>query len=256
MSLTEGLSKEEVMTWRPEKLADYMRQDSDSDEYEEFQQEAADGNYIVPLNEPHAAESPQNTKAEDHRFPRPPGPQKVFKGPCHPMAEGSVVMATGSHTNSRQVPAIPQRTVFTRENNQTPNVPAPAPRTHLSAPTKSSRQVLDPSWYRGRITRHQAEVSLREVNKDGAFLVRDSSHSSSQHPYTLMLLYQARIFNIKIQKQNECYYLGNGTKNTKSFLGVREMIIHHMNTPLLLIDAADQGSEEQLQCCLLHPAGL
>ncbi|CAJ1058212.1 lymphocyte cytosolic protein 2-like isoform X1 [Xyrichtys novacula] len=116
-------------------------------------------------------------------------------------------------------------------------------------------QDLDPSWYGGQMTRNQAEAALRGVNKDGAFLVRNSSTSSGEHPYTLMLLRQNKIFNIKIRNQDNYYSLGTKLNN-KSFPGVREMITHHTHTPLLLIDAKDQSLEAHSECCLLHPAGL
>uniref|UniRef100_A0A096LZS5 Lymphocyte cytosolic protein 2b n=1 Tax=Poecilia formosa TaxID=48698 RepID=A0A096LZS5_POEFO len=289
--------------------------DSESD-YEEFNEEAADGNYIVPLTEPLTADNLHKAKArEDHRL-HPvfslPDPQRVSK--VHSLPTGNEKLPCSAHSSNFQraankkpeKPPVPQR-AFTRlgANNITPHVPVPTSHVLSNQPTRTTGHVnkqqvqlvtqksafseskqqmamlynttaktfsesdtelkntfvltnqgLDPSWYKGRITRNQAEVSLWEVNKDGAFLVRDSSHGSTQHPYTLMLLNQGKIFNIKIQRQNDFYFLGNGTNNTKSFLRVKEMIIHHMSTPLLLKDATDQCSEEQPQCCLLHPAGL
>ncbi|KAM4586635.1 lymphocyte cytosolic protein 2 [Fundulus diaphanus] len=183
-------------------------------------------------------------------MPEPQKPSKVLYRPTG----GAVAVATGSLTSRRPPPVVPQRNVPNRANNQVARVPALIQHTRSDLSVRTSRQGLDPRWYRGRITRNQAEVSLWEVNKDGAFLVRDSSHSSTQHPYTLMLLKQGKIYNIKIQRQNDFYFLGNGVNNIKRFLGVKEMIVHHMNTPLLLIDATHQSSEEQ--CCLLHPAGL
>ncbi|XP_037833440.1 lymphocyte cytosolic protein 2 [Kryptolebias marmoratus] len=118
------------------------------------------------------------------------------------------------------------------------------------------RSCLDPSWYGGNVTRHEAEAALRAVNKDGAFIVRDSSKGSAEHPHTLMLLNQGKIYNIKIRRQGNSYLLGNGFNRTQRFPGVTEAIIHYTNTPLVLIDAAAQSSAEKPQCCLLHPAGL
>ncbi|XP_023254531.1 cytokine-dependent hematopoietic cell linker-like [Seriola lalandi dorsalis] len=94
------------------------------------------------------------------------------------------------------------------------------------------------------------------MNKDGAFVVRDSTTGSAEHPYTLMLLKQGKVYNIQIRNHMDSYSLGTGLHNTKSFPGVKEMITHHTHTPLLLIDATDQNYEAQSQCCLLHPAGL
>lgn len=51
--------------------------------------------------------------------------------------------------------------------------------------------------------------------QDGAFIVRDSSKAFAEHPYTLMLLQQGRIYNIKIRNQGNAYSLGNGTNESK-----------------------------------------
>ncbi|KAK7922561.1 hypothetical protein WMY93_009463 [Mugilogobius chulae] len=109
-------------------------------------------------------------------------------------------------------------------------------------------QALDPRWYGGEMSRHQAEAALTEANKDGAFVVRDSSKGRAEHPYTLMVLKEAKVYNIKIRKQGDLFFLGNGLHNKKSFPGVREMITHHAHTPLLLIDAKDRSSRRSAPC--------
>ncbi|XP_034546234.1 lymphocyte cytosolic protein 2 [Notolabrus celidotus] len=114
-----------------------------------------------------------------------------------------------------------------KQSHHTP--PVPVQPVKINSPLPEPRQCIqdmDPSWYGGQMTRHPAEAALREVNKDGAFLVRDSSKVSDEHPYTLMLLKQHKVFNIKIRNQGNSFSLGNGLNN-KSFPGVREMITHH-----------------------------
>ncbi|XP_033949317.1 lymphocyte cytosolic protein 2 isoform X2 [Pseudochaenichthys georgianus] len=156
-------------------------------------------------------------------------------------------------------PRIPRATdVFNRisKHYQVPSAPTqPAPVKSIQEPTQCI-EGLDPSWYGGKVTRREAEAALREMNKDGAFVVRDSSQGALEQPYTLMLLKQGKVYNIMIRNQGNSYSLGTGLKTTKSFPGVKEMITHHTHTPLLLIDATDRSSEAQNQCRLLHPAGL
>lgn len=53
------------------------------------------------------------------------------------------------------------------------------------------------------------------VFKDGAFVVRDSTKGFAEHPYTLMLLKQGKVYNIKIRNQGNSYSLGTGVNNTK-----------------------------------------
>ncbi|XP_076018932.1 lymphocyte cytosolic protein 2 [Genypterus blacodes] len=115
---------------------------------------------------------------------------------------------------------------------------------------------LDPGWYGGKLTRQQAEVALRQINEDGAFVVRDSSRGSTEHPYTLMVLKEGRVYNIKIMNNGHSYSFGNNPKTSQRYPGVREMIAHYTHTPLLLIDAIDRRPGAESQCCLLHPVGI
>ncbi|KAL7853789.1 hypothetical protein AOLI_G00206330 [Acnodon oligacanthus] len=116
-------------------------------------------------------------------------------------------------------------------------------------------QGMDPAWYMGQVTRSQAEGSLRRVNRDGTFLVRDSSKGSATQPYTLMVLYQSKVFNIQIRKEPHGFLLGTGLKSSEIFPSVSDIIHQHMQMPLLLIDAKNRGSGQQNQCALTHPAG-
>ncbi|XP_039668494.1 lymphocyte cytosolic protein 2 isoform X1 [Perca fluviatilis] len=229
-----------------------------------------------PVNEPIPAE---RTSKLPH--PRPPRmtPQRPLKalasqpnlhvdrskkpGQCGPSQtdltkpKGSAVKAPGSSTSEIFKPRVPRPTdVANRASKLIPLPPVPTQPAKVNNSIPGPSEGLDPSWYVGKVTRHQAEVALREVNKDGAFVVRDSSQGAVEHPYTLMLLKQGKVYNIMIRNQGNSYSLGTGLKNTKSFPGVKEMITQHTHTPLLLIDATDQSSEAQSQCCLLHPAGL
>ncbi|XP_041700261.1 lymphocyte cytosolic protein 2 [Coregonus clupeaformis] len=148
-----------------------------------------------------------------------------------------------------------------RSSSSKPPPPAlPAPPSHpppsMVRNTKpGTEEDMVPVWYGGLVTRGQAEASLRWVNKDGAFLVRDSSKGSSEQPYTLMVLNQGKVYNVQIRHQGNTYHLGTGLMGIESFPGVKEMIDHYTHTPLLLIDM-EIGTGAQSQCCLLHPATL
>ncbi|KAK5897356.1 hypothetical protein CesoFtcFv8_010426 [Champsocephalus esox] len=174
-------------------------------------------------------------------------------------SKGSAVKAAGSFTGRIPKPRNPKATdVFNRisKRYQVPSAPTqPTPVKSIQEPTQCI-EGLDPSWYGGKVTRREAEAALRAMNKDGAFVVRDSSQGALEQPYTLMLLKQGKVYNIMIRNQGNSYSLGTGLKTTKSFPGVKEMITHHTHTPLLLIDAIDRSSAAQNQCRLLHPAGL
>ncbi|XP_047210320.1 uncharacterized protein lcp2b [Girardinichthys multiradiatus] len=159
----------------------------------EFNEEPGGGNYVVPVSEPHTAYNLHNPRArEDHSFqsvfshlPKPPEPQRTSKvptahlsnfqdkNPVKPpvpqrivshLTEGSVAVASGSLARRRPLPIVPQQHSSNRAN-QNPHVPVPTQHVQLKQSIRTSQQNLDPTWYRGRITRNQAELSLREVNK-------------------------------------------------------------------------------------------
>ncbi|CAB1353047.1 unnamed protein product [Coregonus sp. 'balchen'] len=137
-------------------------------------------------------------------------------------------------------------------------MPAPLP-VQASMPPPADQedeQDMNPQWYVGKVTRGQAEGCLRQVNKDGAFLVRDSSKRSSIQPYTLMVLYQDKVYNIQIRCEQNEFLLGTGLKASETFLMVAHIINHYRQSPLLLIDAKNRESGQQNQCPLIYPAGL
>ncbi|XP_059207041.1 lymphocyte cytosolic protein 2a [Centropristis striata] len=124
-----------------------------------------------------------------------------------------------------------------------------------SPPTTGHTQGLDPHWYVGKVGRGQAEGCLKRVNKDGAYLVRDSTRQLANQPFTLMVLYQDKVYNIQIRQQNQRFLLGTGLKVQENFPSVNDIIGHYSQSPLLLIDAKNRGSSQQNQCLLSDPAG-
>ncbi|XP_040006311.1 lymphocyte cytosolic protein 2a isoform X2 [Xiphias gladius] len=121
--------------------------------------------------------------------------------------------------------------------------------------TTSHKQEMDPCWYVGKVTRGQAEGCLKRVHKDGAYLVRDSTRQLANQPFTLMVFYQDKVFNIQIRQQNQQFLLGTGLKVQECFPSVSEIIGHYSQSPLLLIDAKNRCSGQQNQCLLSDPAG-
>ncbi|XP_076605825.1 lymphocyte cytosolic protein 2a [Chaetodon auriga] len=121
--------------------------------------------------------------------------------------------------------------------------------------TAGCTQGLDDSWYVGKVTRGQAEGCLKHVCKDGAYLVRDSTKQLANQPFTLMVYYQDKVYNIQIRQQNQQFLLGTGLKAQETFPSVSGIISHYSQSPLLLIDAKNRGSGQQNQCLLSDPAG-
>ncbi|KPP72813.1 B-cell linker protein-like [Scleropages formosus] len=90
--------------------------------------------------------------------------------------------------------------------------------------------------------------------QDGAFLVRHSSAQSVRQPYTLVVLYQEKVYNIPVRflEETQSYALGKEGKKTEEIFGsLQEIISHHMKNPILLIDSKSQAKQTTY---LTHPA--
>lgn len=124
-----------------------------------------------------------------------------------------------------------------------------------SLPPAAASMALDPNWYVGRVTRGTAEGCLTDVQKDGAYLVRDSTRQQPNQPFTLMVFYQNKVYNIQIRQHNQQFQLGTGLKAQEFFPSVSDIINHYSQSPLVLIDAKNRSSSHQNQCLLSDPVG-
>ncbi|CDQ79432.1 unnamed protein product [Oncorhynchus mykiss] len=137
----------------------------------------------------------------------------------------------------------------------TTNMPAP----HSWRPQAEERGPDPPRMPKPPLPCQQEQLvgrqSPAEQQQDGAFLVRDSSKRSSIQPYTLMVLYQDKVYNIQIRCEQNEFLLGTGLKVSETYPMVAHIIAHYRQSPLLLIDAKNRGSGQQSQCPLIYPAG-
>ncbi|XP_051960345.1 lymphocyte cytosolic protein 2a [Xyrauchen texanus] len=161
----------------------------------------------------------------------------------------------GTHGQSSQTDSVNPNRSLPAELQKAMSAHRSSPRAALPQPNTGSKQDMDPAWYMGQITRGEAENCLRRVNRDGAFLVRDSSNHSTNQPYTLVVLYQEKVYNIQIRRQRDGFMLGTGLKGSENFERVADIISQHRHMPLLLIDAKNRVSSQQNQCALIYPAG-
>ncbi|XP_010892680.1 lymphocyte cytosolic protein 2 isoform X2 [Esox lucius] len=227
-----------------------------------------------PTPQAHHHSAPRGDALVKPPLPRPNQSNKVIKKPplvpqidrskkpgrsTPPMKGPSHQYPTTPVTPTRKSPQLKAPESSNRfRSSKPPNVDPTLP---FHPPSKVTTTKLgtvrgtdmDPGWYGGLVTRGQAEAFLRQVNKDAAFLVRDSSKGSPDQPYTLMVLSQDKVYNIQIRRKGNTYQLGTGLMGSESFPGVKEMIEHFKHTPLLLIDAMERGTGVHQECCLLHP---
>ncbi|XP_044293299.1 SH2 domain-containing protein 6 [Varanus komodoensis] len=109
------------------------------------------------------------------------------------------------------------------------------------------------AWYAGNCDRRTAEVALLQFNKDGAYVVRQSSRQGGSQPFTLVVLYKKYVYNIPIRcvMDSSQYTLGKaGKEHEELFDSVASIIQYYSQHPLVLIDAHTATKEKT---CLLFP---
>nr|XP_017214216.1 B-cell linker protein isoform X1 [Danio rerio] len=94
-------------------------------------------------------------------------------------------------------------------------------------------------WYASGCDRKTAEDALIRSAKDGSFLLRKSSGVDAQQPYTLVVFYNSRVYNIPVRyiASTKQYSLGKEKQGEERFSSVCDMIENHQKNPLVLVDS-------------------
>ncbi|CAL8391231.1 unnamed protein product [Arctogadus glacialis] len=94
-------------------------------------------------------------------------------------------------------------------------------------------------WYASTCDRKAAEEVLIQSNRDGSFLVRNSSGQDVEQPYTLAVLYNGKVYNIPVRfiQATQQYALGREKKGEEHFSSISSIIENHIKNPLVLIDS-------------------
>ncbi|NXT85878.1 LCP2 protein, partial [Zapornia atra] len=187
--------------------------------------------------------------AKSVKPPPKPGPNSMLG------AESARNLSSSGSLPPRLHPGNPSRSPSRGASDIRPPLPIPSRQTVHQMNMEAEEDSLSEEWYVAYVSRPEAEAALRKINKDGTFLVRDSSRKTATHPYVLMVLYRDKVYNIQIryQEQDHIYLLGTGLKGREDFSSVADIIDYFQRTPLLLIDGKDRGSRNQ--CMLKYAAG-
>uniref|UniRef100_A0A4W5N2B5 Lymphocyte cytosolic protein 2a n=1 Tax=Hucho hucho TaxID=62062 RepID=A0A4W5N2B5_9TELE len=215
----------------------------------------------IPARKLNTTDRAEEKSPDPPRMPKPPlpVPTRVTRSSSSVGNNRSAVHPASLHAPYSTAPdtlsASRLQSSFSHRSKIMP-VPSPVQASMPPPADLEDEQDMNPQWYVGQVTRGLAEGCLRRVNKDGAFLVRDSSKRSSIQPYTLMVLYQDKVYNIQIRCEQNKFLLGTGLKAAETFPMVAHIINHYRQSPLLMIDAKNRESGQQNQCPLIYPAGL
>ncbi|XP_048863947.1 B-cell linker protein isoform X2 [Brienomyrus brachyistius] len=130
----------------------------------------------------------------------------------------------------------------------------PLPQGRSSTEEKDAG-VYQKAWYAGACDRKTAEDALTHTNKDGCFLVRKSSGQDAQQPYTLVVFYKRRVYNIPVRfiQSTQHYALGREKKGEERFSSVSSIIENHQKNALVLIDSQSNTKDSTKLCYAVKP---
>ncbi|XP_040217749.1 B-cell linker protein isoform X2 [Rana temporaria] len=177
-----------------------------------------------------------------------PHPRKPKPGPTSPRTPGFLPRDLNSNIEK---PAVLERQRIQSIESDVP----PTPPSRQSLPEIASRYVVNHSrhgsvveqdagvlnkdWYSSSCDRKAAEEALQAACKDGAFLVRRSTGQDQKQPFTLVVFYKKRVYNIPVRfiESTKQYALGREKSGEEKFNSIAEMIENHQRSSLVLIDS-------------------
>lgn len=90
------------------------------------------------------------------------------------------------------------------------------------------------SWFHD-LERNEAERMLKQIGRDGVYLVRRSKRAGLSSPFTLTLYHNERIFHLNVRHRTDgLYALGMEKYKEKTFASVAELVEHHNSEPIFL----------------------
>ncbi|XP_045053420.1 B-cell linker protein isoform X2 [Desmodus rotundus] len=158
--------------------------------------------------------------------------QEAVPSPAFPLAQKQV------HQKPVPLPRFPEG------GSPTVDVPLPSFSSNSSASEQEADVHCKP-WYAGACDRKSAEEALYRSNKDGSFLIRKSSGHDSKQPYTLVVFFNKRVYNVPVRfiEATKQYALGRKKNGEEYFGSVAEIIKNHQHSPLVLIDSQNNTKD-------------
>uniref|UniRef100_A0A3B3DSB0 SH2 domain-containing protein n=1 Tax=Oryzias melastigma TaxID=30732 RepID=A0A3B3DSB0_ORYME len=108
--------------------------------------------------------------------------------------------------------------------------------------TSQDADVCNKPWYASACDRRTADEALMRFNKNGAFMVRKSSGHDAQQPYTLVVFYKGRVYNIPIRfiANTQQFALGREKRGEEVW---PDRVSNHQKNPLVLIDTQSNSKD-------------
>uniref|UniRef100_A0A3Q1F3S5 SH2 domain-containing protein n=1 Tax=Acanthochromis polyacanthus TaxID=80966 RepID=A0A3Q1F3S5_9TELE len=131
-------------------------------------------------------------------------------------------------------------------------------KTLNASPSAADADVYMKPWYAAacdRKTLSSRLITACFLFQDGAFMVRKSSGQDAQQPYTLVVFYKGRVYNIPIRfiPSTQQYALGSEKKGEEYFSSISHIVENHQRTPLVLIDSHSNSKDTTKLCFPVKP---
>ncbi|XP_014730827.1 PREDICTED: B-cell linker protein isoform X1 [Sturnus vulgaris] len=190
--------------------------------------------------------APERRRNSNQGLPLPPLPSGAQK----PLLQKSTILPRPCVLwNQTKSPVDAQVTFSTLEvpeaANRSLGASPPSSTSPISISADQDAGVHSQAWYAATCDRKMAEDALYRSNKDGSFLIRKSSGQDSRQPYTLVVFYNRRVYNVPIRfiESTRQYALGREKSGEERFDSVAEIVENHQRTSLVLIDSQNNTKD-------------
>lgn len=161
-------------------------------------------------------------------------PPPVYPKPRAPGGQGYVPAAASSNPNQAILPSPYSPPKENKLSPSTSNRDDPGPNLNRRSDPKPLT-LDDLPWFFGLADRHESEGKLKNLKKEGAFLIR-ASNKANAIPYTLCIYHEHEIYNIMIRrKENGKLAVGSEKKGEPEFPGLLEMVEFHTRIAIPVI---------------------
>ncbi|XP_062583662.1 LOW QUALITY PROTEIN: B-cell linker protein-like, partial [Saccostrea cucullata] len=99
----------------------------------------------------------------------------------------------------------------------------------------------EPWYFKSLKDRKTGDRKVKKVGKDGTFLIRESTKQGNFQPYTMMVLFQNNVYNLKIRvRADGKMALGEEKPDEMSFMDVQKLVKYHRDTEVILVGNTGQ----------------
>uniref|UniRef100_A0A8C6RH07 B cell linker n=1 Tax=Nannospalax galili TaxID=1026970 RepID=A0A8C6RH07_NANGA len=196
----------------------------------------------APSPLPRVGKKPATPLKANSLDPEKPIPAERHRGSSHRQdtVQSPVFPPAQKPVHQKPVP-LPR---FSEGGSPTVDPPLPSFSSNSTFSDQEADLLCKP-WYAGACDRKSAEEALHRSSKDGSFLIRKSSGHDSKQPYTLVVFFNKRVYNIPVRfiEATKQYALGRKKNGEEYFGSVVEIIKNHQHSPLVLIDSQNNTKD-------------